>query len=153
VVHSSQDPSRIATASPNILEFETFLENGLAQRQPLQSVDTLATGTRKRKSKNDEYWEGVLAREKVRLQQSCDNTLTSVDAMMVGPSSDEDNTDTPLKRATKRRADEKSRSSIPQPKDKHPINEPDGAASGLYCFSCIHYEFITNYMVMTVYRF
>ena len=152
VAHSSQDPSKIATASPNILEFETFLENSLAPQQPLESVDALATGTRNKKSKNDEYWEGVLAREKLRLQQSCDNTLTSVSAMMVGPSSDEDNTDTPLKRATKRRAAETSRSSLPQPKDKHLINEPDGASSGLYCPSCIIYEFITDFMVMTLCR-
>jgi hypothetical protein len=132
MAHSSQDPSKIATASPDIVEFETLLDNGLAPRQPLESVDTLATGTRKKQSKTDEYWEGVLAREKLRMQQSCDNTLTPVDDMMVGPSSDEDNTDTPLKRATTRRAAEKSKFSIPQPKDKHSMNEPDGAASGLH---------------------
>jgi hypothetical protein len=152
VAHSSQAPSKMATASPNIMEFENFLENGLAQQQPLESVDALATGTRKKRSKNDEYWEGVLAREKLRLQQSCDNSLTSVSAMMVGPSSDEDNTNTPLKRVTKRRAAEKSRSSLPQPTDKQPINEPDGATSGAYYPYCIMYEFITDFMVMTLCR-
>jgi hypothetical protein len=120
VAHSSQDPLKIATASPNILEFETLLENGLAPRQPLQSVETLATGTRKKKSKNDEFWEGVLASEKLRLLQACDTTLTPVDAMMVGSNSDEDNTDTPSRRASRRRVKAKLKCT----------NEPDGGASG-----------------------
>ena len=138
VVHSSQDPSTIATASPDILEFENFLENSLAPRQLLQSVDEQAPGTRKKQSKTDEYWEGVLAREKLRLHQSCNETLTSVDAIMVGPSIDEDNTATLLKRTTKRRA-------APKSKYKPPLNEPDGDASGQYFYSCIHYYFITDF--------
>jgi hypothetical protein len=135
VAHSSQDPLNTTTASPNMLEFETYLENGFAPRQPLESVEILATGTGKKKSKNDEFWEGVLASEKARLQQLSGTTLTSVDAMMVGSSSDEDNTDTPLKRATKRRAEEKSSSTIP----------PDGASSGASPPSCIRkHRYITH---------
>jgi hypothetical protein len=126
VAHSSQDPMKKTTASPNILEFETYLEYGFAPRQPLENVATLATGTGKKKSKNDEFWEGVLASEKLRLQKLSDTTLRSVDAMMVGSSSDEDNSDTPLKRATKRRAKEKSSS----------INPPDGASLGASSPSC-----------------
>ncbi len=71
-------------------------------------------------SKNDEFWEGVLASEKLRLQKVNDTTLTSLEALMVGSSSDEEAGDTPLRRAANRRAKAILRS----------INEPHGGSPG-----------------------
>jgi hypothetical protein len=121
VAHSSQAPSTTTAASPNIMEFEAFLEQDVAPQQPPPNVETLVQGKRKKLSKNDEFWEGVLASEKLRLQRVSETTLTSVDAMMVGSSSDEETGDTPLRRAANRRAKAILRS----------INEPHGSSPGI----------------------
>ncbi len=126
VAHSSQAPLNTTTASPNITEFEAFLEQDLAPRQPPPNVETSDQGKRKKLSKNYEFWEGVLASEKLRLLKVSDTSLTSVKAIMVGSSSDEDNGDTPLRRAAKRRAKEILRS----------INEPHGGSPGASPPSC-----------------
>jgi hypothetical protein len=47
-------------------------------------------GKRKKMSKNDEFWEGVLESERRRLLNDRETFLTPVEAMMVGGSSDED---------------------------------------------------------------
>ena len=126
-VHSSQDPFTTTAASPDISEFERYLENG-------EFCITLPSGRRKKLSKNDEFWEGHLASEKLRLQQLSD--LTPLDAMMVGSTSDEENTGTPLKSAAKTRI--KDNSTRRRAKAKlTSTNEPDGASSGLKHLSCI----------------
>ena len=107
VKHASLGPSSTNIASPNITEFEAFLEKDVQVKQ-------------KKLSKNDEFWEGVLASEKMRLQKINESTLTSVDAMMLGSGSDEENGDTPLRQAAHRRAKAILRS----------INEPHGGSSG-----------------------
>jgi hypothetical protein len=104
MAHSSKAPSTTTAASPNITDFEAFLEQDVAPQQPPPNVDSLVQGKRKKLSKNDEFWEGVLASEKLRLQSVSETNLTSVDAMMVGSSSDEESGDTPLRRAANRRA-------------------------------------------------
>jgi hypothetical protein len=117
VAHASKEASQTARASPNILEFETYLEHDLALRQPLQNGEASDKRKRKKQSKNDAFWEGILASEKLRIHKLNDNHLTSVDAMMVGVSSEEDNSDTPsLHRATKRRTKENS-TSFPKPSE------------------------------------
>ena len=118
--HSSQGPLSTNTASPNITEFEAFLEQDVATQRPLPNGATSVQGKQKKLSKNDEFWEGVLASEKQRLQQLSEAALTSVDAMMLGSGSDEDNGDTPLRQAVHRRAKAILRS----------INEPHGGSSG-----------------------
>ena len=120
VAHSSQAPLKTTTASPNITEFEAFLEQDLAPRQPPPNVEPSHQRKRKELSKNDAFWEGVLASEKLRLQKVSDTNLTSVEAMMVGSSGDEETGDTPLRRAAKRRAKAILRS----------INEPHGGSPG-----------------------
>jgi hypothetical protein len=120
VARSSEAPLNTTTASPNITKFEAFLEQDLAPQQQPPNVETSDQGRRKKLSKNDEFWEGVLASEKLRLQKVSDITLTSVDAMMVGSSSDDETGDTPLRRAAKRRAKEILRS----------INDPHGGSPG-----------------------
>ena len=87
VAHSSEDTFNTTAASPNVAEFEAFLEKEKAtQREPL-IVETSYQRRQQNLSKTDAYWEGVLQSEKQRLQQTSDEALTSVDAMMVGSSS------------------------------------------------------------------
>ena len=129
VAHSSQAPSKATAASPNIIEFEAFLEQDVAPQQPPPNVETLVQGKGKKLSKNDAYWEGVLASEKLRLKGVSETTLTSVDAMMVGSSSDEEAGETPLRRAAKRRAKAILRS-INEPTKSRGKENPDGASSG-----------------------
>jgi hypothetical protein len=100
IIHSDND----SEASPNITEFEAFLEQDLAPREPPPNVEPADQRKRKKLSKTDEFWEGVLASEKLRLQKVSDSDLTPVEAMMVGSSSEEETGDTPLRRAAKRRA-------------------------------------------------
>jgi hypothetical protein len=129
VAHSSQT---LSNASPNIMEFEAFLEQKVAPHQPPHHEETSNQGKRKKVSKTDEYWEGVLASEKLRLSKASDTTLTPVEAMMVGLSSDEDNDngETPLRRAANRRAKEILRS-INEPHKRSPsTNNLEGASSG-----------------------
>jgi hypothetical protein len=119
VAHSSEDTFNTTAASPNVTEFEAFLEKDKApQREPL-IVETAYQRRQKQLSKTDAYWEGVLQSEKQRLQQISDEALTSVDAMMVGSSSDDDNADTPLRRAANKRAKEILRT----------INDPFGGTT------------------------
>ncbi len=120
VAHSTEAPLTTTVASPNIMEFEAYLEHALAPGQPQPIVQTTIKGKRKWKSKNDESWEGVLESEKLRLQNVSESGLTPVEAMMVGVSSDDDNGDTTIKRATYSQAKEKS----------SPIHEANEASSG-----------------------
>ncbi len=96
------------------------MEQDVAPQQPPPNVETSVQGKRKKLSKNDEFWEGVLASEKLRLQKVSETTLTSVDAMMIGSGSDEETGDTPLRRAAHRRAKAILRS----------ITSPPGGSSG-----------------------
>jgi hypothetical protein len=118
VSQSNEAPSTTTVASPNIMEFEAYLEHALAPRQPLPIVQTLIAGKRKRKSKNDEFWEAVLEREKLRLLNVRQSNLTPVEAMMVGGSRNDDNADTTIERETYSQAKEKS----------SPIHEPNEAS-------------------------
>ena len=116
VAHSSDDIFNTTAASPNVAEFEAFLERDkAAEREPV----IMCVPTGKNLSKTDAYWEGVLQSEKQRMQQTSDEVLTSVDAMMVGSSSDDDNGDTPLRRAANKRAKALLRS----------INDPFGGTT------------------------
>jgi hypothetical protein len=119
---SSKGPLSTNIASPNIAEFEAFLEQEVATQRPLPNGRTTIPGKQKKISRTNEYWEGVLAREKQRLQNLSHERLTSVDAMMLGSSSDEDCGITPLRQAAiKRRANEKLAST----------KDPDEESSGL----------------------
>jgi hypothetical protein len=120
VSQSNEAPLTTTVASPNIMEFEAYLEHALAPRQSLPIVQTLIAAKRKRKSKTDEFWEGVLEREKLRLLNVSESSLTPVEAMMVGGSSNDDNGDTTIERTTYSQAKEKS----------SPIHEPNEASSG-----------------------
>ncbi len=120
VQHSNEAPLTTTVASPNITEFEAYLEQRVAPEQPKPIVQTSMKGKRKRKSKTDEFWEGVLESEKLRLQKVSESCLTSVEAMMVGVSSDDDNGDTTIKTATYIQAKEKA----------SPIHKPNEASSG-----------------------
>ena len=71
----------------------------------------------------------VQASEKLRLQKLNDTTLTLVDAMLLGSSSDEETGDTPLRRAANRRAKAILRS-INEPHRGSPTTNLDGASSG-----------------------
>jgi hypothetical protein len=103
-------------------EFEAFLEKDKAPERELLIVETSYQRRQQKLSKTDAYWEGVLQSEKQRLQQINDEALTSVDAMMVGSSSDDDNGDTTLRRAANKRAKEILRT----------INEPFGCTTGTF---------------------
>ena len=48
VAHSSQSPSTTTAASPNITEFEAFLEQDLTPRQPPPNVETSDQGKREK---------------------------------------------------------------------------------------------------------
>ena len=65
VKHASLGPSSTNIASPNITEFEAFLENDVAKQRPLPTGATSVQVKQKKLSKNDEFWEGVLASEKL----------------------------------------------------------------------------------------
>ena len=69
IQHSNEAPLTTTVASPNITEFEAYLEQRVAPEQPKPIVQTSMKGNRKRKSKNDEFWEGVLESEKLRVQK------------------------------------------------------------------------------------
>jgi hypothetical protein len=122
VAHSNAAPLTTTEASPDITAFEAFLDHDLAPVQQETIVHTESGGTRKRKSKNDEFWEGVLESEKKRLQKVSECNLTSVEEMMVGVSNGDDNGDTSLNRATTSQSKNKSR-------------EPNGASSGATFFT------------------
>jgi hypothetical protein len=104
-------------ASPDISEFEAYLERALLPGQPEPVVSTTAERKRKRISKNDEYWEGILQREKERQLKDSEGSLTTVEAMMVGVQNEEDNEQT-----TKSLAKEKAL----------PLAEPNGGSSGAH---------------------
>lgn len=86
----SQSHSTTTIPSPNIKEFEDFLDNVMESRTSPPVLHTSSQGKRKKMSTNDQFWEGVLESEKRRLLTDSNNTLTPVDAMMVGASSDDD---------------------------------------------------------------
>ena len=134
VAHSSEEPFTTTAASPNLPEFEAFLDKAAApQREP--PIEELRRAARERAkellvSKNDAYWEGVLQSEKEKLQKIQEQGLTSVDAMMVGCSSDEDNGDTPVRRAANKRAKEILRA----------INNPVEGCTGTFASRLCHIQ-------------
>jgi hypothetical protein len=116
VAHFSEETINTTAASPNVTEFEAFLDKHKEPHREPPIVEPSYQRRQPKVSKNDAYWEGVLQSKKLRLQQVNEEALTSVDAMMVGSSSDDDNGDTPLRRAANKRAKELLRS----------INDPLG---------------------------
>ncbi len=120
MVHSNTGPSTTTLASPDISEFEAYLERELQLVQPEPSGPTCGERKRKRRSNNDDYWEGVLQSEKERLQKDKECSLTSVEAMMVGVIDEGDNGQTPVKVQTQIMANEKA----------VPLDEPHGALLG-----------------------
>jgi hypothetical protein len=67
-------------ASPSCSKFEAFLEKA-----------SVAAVTQKKQSKTDAYWENVLQREKIRLANEINARVISVEDIMLGESSDDNN--------------------------------------------------------------
>jgi len=112
-------------ASPDISEFEAYLERESLHGLPEAVVPTCGERKRKRISTNDEYWEGVLQSEKERLLKDSEYYLTSVEAMMVGVPNDEDNVHTPMQVLNNSLAKEKGL----------PFAELNGGASGTQAYT------------------
>ena len=125
MVHSNTGPATTTLASPDISEFEAYLEREVQPVQPEPSVPTCGERKRKKRSNNDDYWEGVLQSEKERLQKDNECTLTSVEAMMVGVINEGANGHTPMKVQTQSMANEKAAL----------FDEPHGAPLGAYSYT------------------
>jgi hypothetical protein len=76
VAHNGEDTLNTTAASPNVTEFEAFLEKETAQEREPLIVETSYQHRQQKLSKTDAYWEGVLQSEKQRLQKINDEALT-----------------------------------------------------------------------------
>jgi hypothetical protein len=86
-----QDDGKISStsASPSILEFETYLEKQ-GQGRPNDVAEVAAMKSRPKSMCNNEFWQGVLESEQLRLANDVQTRTVAVDDILLGGSSDDD---------------------------------------------------------------